>query len=104
MHFVRRASEDPKSQRIRQMLLRRAERLAELLKLPVIPKETVAQEVLMVFKAGLAYCDQLLSDIFLEWLVNDSPKEVSACKNCKSFENESFADCSSCKKESAPTN
>lgn len=102
MHFVRRANEDPKSERIRQMLLHRAEQLVELLKLPVLPKETVAQEVLLIFKEGLAYCDRLLSNIFLEWLVNDSIKEVSACKNCKSFKKESFADCSSCEKKSTP--
>ncbi len=102
MHFVRRASEDPKSQRARHALLHRAERLVTILNLPVIPKEMVAQEVLMIFKAGCAYCNQLLTTIFLDWLLSDSLKETSACRDCKSFKKEDFTSCASCR-TSLPT-
>lgn len=75
-------SERAASEETHRTLLHRAERLVKFLKMPMTPKEIVAEEIYLIFKAGLAYCGRRLGASFWRWLSDGLDSEISICKDC----------------------
>ena len=104
MQFVIHSAENESSKQIRLQLVRRAERMVELLNLSVISKEIVAREVFNIFRIGLAYCGRSLVELFFSWLREDnSTGDLSVCGNCTNFKKGFYGQCSSCSRSATPT-
>ena len=68
----------------KRMLRDRAARLLDELALPGVPVWLVAREIVLLLKAGIAYCGKPLFEAFWEMLVGATLGNMGFCQGCES--------------------
>lgn len=82
----------------REVLKYRAKRLIRFLENPATPTMFIAEEVYLIFKAGMRCCESDLRIRIRKWLDSEP-----ACRNCTSFKDDAHTGCLSCTKGDIPT-
>lgn len=77
------------------VLLHRAKRLVSFLELTATPKQIIAEEIFLIFKAGVAHCGRCLGISFWKWM-SDANNYMSICGDCSSAQNPA-GKCNSCR-------
>lgn len=83
----------------REVLKYRAQRLIQFLDNPATPIVLIAEEVYLIFKAGMECCGNDLFSRLKKWIDEEpSSRELSLCSHCPSFKRDKYGKCSQCTK------
>lgn len=87
----------------KEVLRYRTQRLLRFLENPVTPVPIIAEEIHLIFKAGMKHCGDHLLARLAKWIEEEpSAKELSLCSRCPSFKREEYSECPQCTKGDQP--